>query len=44
MKIGVLAVQGAFAEHCKAMEKLGVSSRKHMLRYATLLRQETQEQ
>lgn len=24
MKIGVLAVQGAFAEHCKAMEKLGV--------------------
>ena len=25
MKIGVLAVQGAFAEHCKAMEKLGVS-------------------
>ena len=26
------------------LEKLGVSSRKHMLRYATLLRQETQEQ
>lgn len=25
------------------LEKLGVSSRKHMLRYATLLRQETQE-
>ena len=25
MKIGVLAVQGAFAEHCKVMEKLGVS-------------------
>ena len=25
MKIGVLAVQGAFAEHCKAMEKLDVS-------------------
>lgn len=26
------------------LEKLGVSSRKHMLSYATLLRQETQEQ
>lgn len=26
------------------LEKLGASSRKHMLRYATLLRQETQEQ
>ena len=25
MKIGVLAVQGAFAEHCKVMENLGVS-------------------
>ena len=25
MKIGVLAVQGAFAEHCKAMENLGLS-------------------
>ncbi|UKI14959.1 MAG: helix-turn-helix transcriptional regulator [Clostridiales bacterium] len=33
-----------FHNHNILGKKLGVSSRKHMLRYATLLRQETQEQ